>query len=101
MKVSSALAIALISLGAILCTKSGLFSPLAKHPPISPVTLEAGNGAAAERDYSPEEDHESNGPEGSAGSPMERLPIVYWGAAAIILICVWRLSAEERKASKG
>lgn len=101
MRISAALAIALISLGLILCTKAGLFTRLAKYPSKSGLTMDTGHADAVERDYSPEEEHESNGPEGSAGSPMERLPIIYLGAAVISIVCFWRLAAKQTSDVKG
>jgi hypothetical protein len=58
-------------------------------------------GTAVERDYSPEEEHESNGPEGSAGVPMQRLSRVELGLAMAILLCSWRWCASKAPVRHG
>jgi hypothetical protein len=68
---------------------------LASGPVISTGNADSIAGTAIEQDYSPEEEHESNGPEGSAGVPMEHLPVVDLVFAGAVLLGTWRLCAAQ------
>lgn len=65
------------------------------NPPVAGTPTSLESGTAIERDYSPEEEHESNGPAGSTGPGMERLSLIELGCAAALLLCTWKVCAAQ------
>lgn len=72
--------IAWLWLGAIFPVGASFGKPFVHQIPVLV------RGAGLERNHGLEEEHESNGPEGSAGVPMERMSVVELGLALAVLL---------------